>query len=76
MTTMILPPPAPSLPEVTYRPPVSRLVVAVFDERATARLHRLRNRRRDTASWRAMIAPPPGRRFSIARRKARRSGRR
>ncbi len=63
-------------PAVTYRPPKSRLVLAVLDEHAIARLRRLRYRRRNTGSWRSMLVPLPGRRFPVARRKARRSGRR
>lgn len=65
-----------TLLQIVYRPPVSRLVLAVLDDRSISRLHRLRARRRpETSSWRAVRFAPSGR-HRISPWKARRGGRR
>ncbi|GAA1624143.1 hypothetical protein [Actinoplanes couchii] len=67
----------PFPPQVVYRPPVSRLVLAVLDEQAISRLHRLRSRRGERSSWRsARFTPASARRHRVSHWKARRGGRR
>ncbi|HWS35939.1 MAG TPA: hypothetical protein VN408_24780 [Actinoplanes sp.] len=64
-----------TLLQVVYRPPVSRLVLAVLDDRSISRLHRLRTRRPVTSTWRSVRFAPSGR-HRVSPWKARRGGRR